>query len=740
MAFNHFLARPRLITGITGVVLALLSGCGGNTDEPPALAADEVRIVVSNQSDAAFSSYELLTPGLAAGEKTRWSCEVRSRCELPTLKQTSEVVKLRFYDRNDTLVTAYEIHGLSLQHKYIRTSDAMLGTQIYETLRDRYGYDTPDLSARVDHLFSRIDSLDGTPDFFEELGEHYNRQVRQGTLSEEAFYAQLNAALRNDEVLSLPLSAQRGPSLSLSLPLGAGAAESWQCTQGGGLTIDVLGSAMQEIPFIGGAVSTLLSGLIKGGCETVEDVLGRKLDNISARLAEMSARLDEIASALDSLGIRIADLSQLINDDIVRTSLIDLDDRMRTLGSYIQTYQGVIQRDTTLEAYVRNIGGLTPQNLADYRNLGTQLDAMEIRKQMDLFASITDQNRLLRLSDALKRRCSDPTTIRGDVVAERTHCLLIAASVNAKVLYLQGAATAMLADKIRTLGLAFRDAPDPESRRWLEGNFYTTPYIDDLETSRTRLIETLQQGLSNLSNAFTPNGRNALPALLDGFSHPGLLRQLVNFGCTHGDSMATSPAILEWRTTNRSPSIVVQCRDDNRLVYSQLDLIWVDFLSAATLKVMGVVSGPLNIVERNEITPRDNELVSIANSSSVDLYADPGILALTGSEKLPLKHSTNAGFYQVDMQTGLCFSSNQCEGYVVGRYTPSGQGRSISHLFGLGMATNNDKFRARMACSAYNLGTVCTPIEQGVEFNIQGVPHRITYTRNRLGQIELRKS
>lgn len=661
--------------------VSLLAACGGGEPQK-----EFGRILVDNQSSGEIVRYEMQEQGGDLLQQGNLSCRTASQCEIPTSVRSSMPVKLRFYDINNKLLTAYELPELTTSNVYVRPSNAMLGTQIFDDLRAKFDYTIPDLTARLDHFFMEIDSADGTIDFFEELGQYFQARVHGAGMTEATFLDDLKAALDSHLVLPAPAAP-----LLRSFASASGS-DSLVCTKGGELAVDVVGDVIGEIPVVGTIFGTLFKGLVNSGCETAEDVLGGKLDNISSQLNAMSAKLNELASKLDSLGIRIDKLGEMLNDSIIQARINDFNKNFVELKRAVDTYNGVINASKSLSGYVQAVGGLNQDNLAKYPRLTDLLSSANVLAQRDLYEAMVDRDNLNSLASALVTKCADANAISGDAIQVRQYCLYVLATITSKAMLIQSSAAAMLVDKMGVLGVAMRDAPNPEYQNWLRGNFYTIPGIEDVEARRNEIANVFSTGAVNLGNAFTPRGQMVLPAPLQGFSHPNFLARLKDLGCTFGPNQGNQVAVLQWMPKDKD--VLLQCKYQGRDVWSKIRVNWSDsFIPSALYSSMGVPQ-PLAAYASPKWDETEAPFFRLDTAApgagngrpqSKDLYADPQRFLLVGTDRLNLQPSpTVPGYYQTNWSAN--FEDARYAKMILVRYTgkPQVNGLALSHVFSVG--------------------------------------------------------
>lgn len=709
---------------------AVLSACGGAS---PRLEAS--RIMVANQSDGLIARYEMHQQGGALLQQETWSCGSGSVCEIATTQRSSEPVKLRFYDRSNKLLTAYELPSLSHDHAYVSTSDAMLGTQIFDELRQKFDYTIPDLTARLDHFFMEIDSADGTIDFFEELGRYFQAQVHGTGMTEAAFLDGLHVALASSEVLPAPAARLLKSSASSS------GLDDLVCTKGGELAVDVVGDVLGEIPLVGTIFGTLFKGLVTSGCETAEDVLSGKLDNISSQLNVMAAKLNELSSKLDSLGIRIDKLGELLNDSIIQDRINDFNKDFAALKRAVDTYNGVIYSSKSLSGYIQAVGGLNPQTLATYPRLADLLNSANVLAQRDLYESLMDREKLNSLASALVTKCADANTITGDAIQVRQYCLYVVATITSKAVLIQSSAAAMLVDKMGVVGQAMLgSANNPEYQNWLRGNFYTIPGIENVQVRRDEIASLFRAGAANLGNAFTPRGQVVVPVPLKGFTHPYFLEKLKGFGCTFGTNLDNRVAILQWMPQDKD--VLLQCNHQGKNVWSKIRMVWVDSISSATYLSMGVPQPPLAYASPSwpETEARffrvssSESAASTARPVSKDFYADPQRLQLVGTSRLNLRFSSIPGYYQTDWSAE--FEDSRYAKMVLARFTGKPvNGFALSHVFAVGFRYSSTgglfNIEAQIYCER---NPNCTMVDGGVKVSDGSSVNTITLSNNRQNQ------
>ena len=718
------------LLGLTAA--AFLSACGGGEPEP------EVGLIkVSHQGSGEMVRYEMQEQGGDLLQQGSLTCRTPSQCEIPTSVRSSGPVKLRFYDRNNKLLTAYELPELSAAHAHVSTSDAMLGTQIFDDLRAKFDYTIPDLTARLDHFFMEIDSPDGTIDFFEELGQYFQAQVHGAGMSEAAFLDDLKAALDSYQVLPAPAAP-----LLRSFASASGS-DSLVCTKGGDLAVDVVGDVIGEIPVIGSIFGTLFKGLVKSGCETAEEVLGGKLDNISGQISVMSAKLNELASKLDSLGVRIDKLGEMLNDSIIQDRINDFNKNFVELKRAVDTYNGVIYASKSLSGYVQAVGGLNKDNLAKYPRLTDLLKSDNVLAQRDLYEAMVDRDNLNSLASALVTKCANANAISGDAIQVRQYCLYVLATITSKAMLIQSSAAAMLVDKMEVLGVAMRDAPNPEYQNWLRGNFYTIPGIEDVEARRNEIANVFSAGVANLGNAFTPRGQSVLPVPLQGFSHPNFLATLKDFGCTFGPNQGNRVAVLQWMPKDKV--VLLQCKYQGMDVWSKIRMAWGDDFSRYSALSMGVPQSPF----AHEGTKWDETQAPFfrvdstvpdaynGRPQSKDFYADPQRFLLEGTRRLSLKPSSRApGYYQTDWSAE--FEDPRYTKIMRVRYTGKPvDGFALSHVFAIGFRYQQTKggsyyIDAQVQCVD---NPNCSMVEGGVRVTDGSAVNTIAFSNSRYNQL-----
>ena len=697
--------------------------------------------MVANQEDGAIARYEMQEQEGLMLQQGNWICNAASLCEIPTSVRTSKPVKLRFYDNSNKLVTAYELPELLHEYAYVSTSTAMLGTQIFDELRQKFGYTIPDLTAHLDHFFMDIDSADGTIDFFQELGQYFQLQVHGRGMTEAEFFDDIYASLSSANVLPAPAAKAK----ALSSTMLASDADSVVCTKGGELAVDMVGSVIEEIPVIGKLVSTLITGLVKSGCETADEVLSGKLDNISGQLNVMSAKLNELASKLDSLGIRIDKLGEMLNDSIIQTRINDFNTNFVALKRAVDTYNGVIYANKSLSGYIQAIGSLNQQTLATYPRLADLLNSANVLAQRDLYEAIVDRDNLNSLASALVNKCADTNAITGDAIQVRQYCLYVMATITSKALLIQSSAAAMLVDKMTVLGVAMRDAPSEEYKNWLRGNFYTIPGIEDVQARRNDIGRVFSVGAVNLGNAFTPRGRVVLPVPLQGFTHPKFLSKIKDLGCTFGPNQNNLVAVLQW--VPKDKDVLLQCQHQGKIVWSKIRMVWDDGISSQVYSSMGVPLPPFAFAgpsypetEAKFFRVSTNE--SVANTgrpARKDVYADPQRLLLVGTSRLNLQSSPAApGYYQTDW-SGDDRESSVFTKIVLARFTGKPvDGFALSNVFAVGFKYSSTGGGFDIDAQVYcDRNTNCQMVDRGVRITDGAAMSTITLSNTKLNQFAL---
>jgi hypothetical protein len=735
MKFKNFFAAMNCIASA-----AMLSACGGGTPK-----IDVASISILNQTPLSFARYEMQQQGGDLIQNENWSCLPGALCSIQTSYLSSEPVKLRFYDKQDKMITAYELPELSKENIFISTSNAMLGTQIFEDFKVKFDYSIPDLMVRLENLFLEIESNDGTPDFFEELGNYYTKQVNHGGLSESAFLEKLHLSLSNHEVLP-SLAASLMPAITLPAFSASPSStiallsnnEGFQCTKGGELAVDVIGDVVEEIPVVGKIFSTLFKGLVNSGCETAEDALSGKLDNITGQLNAMTSQLNLLTSKMDSLGIRIDKLGDMLNDTIIQARINDFNKNFTELKRAVDTYNGVISTNKSLSGFISALGGLNQETLRIYPRVGDLLNSNNVLRERDTYESMMSKDNFNSLAAALAKKCADPNSITGDVIQIRQYCLYVVATMTSKAMLIQSSAAAMLVDKMGFLGKALRDAPDDNYRNWLRGNFFTIPDIEKVEERRAEIGQIFQNGIANLGNAMTPRGQLIVPAPLQGFTHPQFLIKLKNSGCKFFENRSDQAAVLEWNSKDNT--VLVQCKDQGVNVWSKIRMDWFDGISNSKPITMGVPA-PFQI-SNNEFDQFLN-LSSFESAldefrpNSKDFYANPQKFLLQGTSQLNLKNSTIPGYYQTDWS----YITDNSIKKIQARYTiKTNNGFNLSHLFNIGFElsknqTGGFQVKAKMICDPYNPN--CRNSKLGIKITDEVKTYDISIIKNKLSQFEI---
>ena len=561
---------------------ALLSACGGSGKTPAAM------IEVNNLSASDFSHLDITTRSGNVVYNGDFVCAAGKTCQLPLdHKLASESLTFQFHDKTQKLVAAYGLFRPRDTYNHITTTPVMLGIHLFDQLRIKNTISAELLSKKLDNYFRNIESPDGTPDFFEELGLHYvgvtDALDATGPTTADKFLSDLYLKLARDDVLPQPIG---GPTPVKLAQVGASA-----CPEGVGTFMSFMKFVAGLIPVPGVApVVDLTAQVTTDACGSSETV--SKLDDIAAKLDKMTQLLNQIDVKLDSMDYKM----DVITNEIAQA------DSSRILVGINSTYEKL---DTITTQYISLLAPMYGKS--GFQNLASLVDAQgglgqtmlaengavaELLKslgaQQDLFTQLADKTNLLQLSSSLATLCGNPKTMSTEVFNQRLKCNLVINQVVSRVTAIESMANLMMKDEINTLDQAFVRAAtltDQTLFNWLRTNYpVSINGAKSWNEAQPLLSAEMQGGLDGLASAF--NNRMYVPT--DGLPVDLLNALVQSASCKLSVGTKTLPGLTTWyaNTPDKKPYIETQCWDGYATIKSRF--FYEESINNNIVNVMGV--------------------------------------------------------------------------------------------------------------------------------------------------------
>lgn len=549
-------SRQRFFSLTLGVAtLAALAACGGSGDEETTkrmaqarfngmASVEAIRVVVENEAGK-----ELYAGAI--------NCVQAEQCHLfmPDYVPPG-ALSFKFYNKEGQLVSASTFLAADRDHFHVPHSDVMLGAYLFKGFARQYEMNPQDLAVKLDGFFSKVDSPDGAPDNFEELGMLYTKVRVEKGYDEGRFYSELKTRLGSHYVL--PPSYFQPSAGAVASPTAAVKAEFGNCpwwASGLGKAADAFG---KFIPYVGEkwgeAIGKSLAATVDVGCDESSNILDQiskaneKLDAIQAKLDQMDAKIDALGYDLRSLTNAVYDVMNLTAQINYRRALLDITTSTNTYGNLLGGQY------TSLADYAQKKGGLAAQG--QDTTLVKLLN--DIGKQNQALKMLADETTLTAIGKVLANQCADASKIRGDVVAERGQCNLVLARLTAEFVQAQTSLAMLMKDEVATVNAAIQSSSNPQAIT----DRYTSPFSANWDKAQDEVNTTLKSNLATFNRALGTGFINVTEGLPAGVAYG------IGFAAGCLDAKNTL-SVSAWYPHASAPYVVTHCYNGGRYVKSK---------------------------------------------------------------------------------------------------------------------------------------------------------------------------
>lgn len=392
-----------------------LSGCGGGGSDNAATPPKGTRTTISigNISSQTYARAVLLNQDGTVFQEREFECQPgASECKIFLQSELNQPVTLIVLDANRRMIRAFQYPNAPSAYKTTYPSNLSTGLYLTERLvhdflaKENISWEQANL--RLATFFQNYDSPDGSGDFFEEVGDLYEKEITSSGMGEGEFLESLKQRLMNWDVaaiselpittLSNATSAQKFTSLfhkvfSATYPIGmskAYAQEAAQCAPGLQTFLSVVANLGEMIPIAGDFVSGA-AGIGADACDGTD----KRLDQIESKLDTLQKTVDTVATNLNvlkefsenaALNTQTSEFQKLVNSSIdikekYRNFLQNNGD-FKSLEEYFESKKGWVNGlkigDAELEKILSAPGTQVPDltRFASYQTFDTYLEAL----------------------------------------------------------------------------------------------------------------------------------------------------------------------------------------------------------------------------------------------------------------------------------------------------------------------------------------------------------------------------
>ena len=583
------LPGKKILTLLWGVAaLASLTACGGS-DAPPGRTAQAwfsnmatvaaTRVVVENEAGKTLYASAI-------------DCTQAEQCQLTMAGYVPPSrLRFKFYDKDGKFVSASDILSTDRDYFALPHSDVMLGAYLFKSFARQNELDPHELSARLDTFFDKVESPDGQPDHFEEMGMLYTKlRVEQG-YDEARFFSELKTRLDGHYVL--PPSHFQSTNINAS-PAAAQAIATatfgncpWWAT-GMGKAADMFG---KYIPYVGETVGSAIgkgiAGAVDAGCDESSNTLDQ-VTKANEKLDAMQAQLDQMDAKIDALGYDLQNVNNAVYDVMNLTAQISYRGALNDITTSTNLYTNLLNKQyKSLVELAQKRGGLA--KMGQDTTLVKLIN--DIGRQNKAFKTLADETTLGALSAVLANKCADASKIRGDVIAQRSECNLVLARLTAEFMQVQTSMAMLMKDEIATVNAAIKAASKPQTIT----DRYTSPFSANWDKAQDEVNATLKTHLATFNEKLGSSYVEVIQGLPSGVA----LGVGFSAGCRDEKSILMASG---WYPNEAAPYLVTHCYNDGRYVKSRYfyDDAHDKVGSSSHVNVLGVVVNKT----RTDITDR----------------------------------------------------------------------------------------------------------------------------------------
>lgn len=536
-------------------VLASLTACGGS-DAPPGRTAQAwfsnmatvaaTRVVVENEAGKTLYASAI-------------DCTQAEQCQLTMADYVPPSrLRFKFYDKDGKFVSASDILSTDRDHFTLPHADVMLGAYLFKNFARQNELNPHELSARLDTLFDKVESPDGQPDQFEELGMLYTKvRVEQG-YDEAQFYRELKTRLDSHYVLPPSHFQSTNVNASPAAVQAIATATFGNCpwwASGLGKAADMFG---KYIPYVGETVGSAigkgLAGAVDAGCDESSNTLDQ-VTKANEKLDAMQVQLDQMDAKIDALGYDLRDLNNAVYDVMNLTAQINYRRALSDIRTSTNVYRNLLgSQYQSLTDFAQKKGGLA--KMGQDTTLVKLLT--DIGKQNQAFQTLADDATLGAMGAVLANKCADASKIRGDVIAQRGECNLVLARLTAEYMQAQTSMALLMKDEIAMVNAAIKASSKPQTIT----DRYTSPFGANWDKAQDEVNATLKTQLATFNEKLGAGYIDVTQGLPSGVAYG------VGFsaGCHDGKGILM---VSEWYPNVDVPYLVTHCYNGGRYVKSR---------------------------------------------------------------------------------------------------------------------------------------------------------------------------
>jgi hypothetical protein len=358
-----------------------LIGCGGGGSENNAAAPANTKatIEVTNSSPFNYASAIIVrdTDGVILHEQKMDCRSGQENCNIYyTGSEITDSVNVYFLDSLGRKFRYYNYPGLLPQYSSIDPNAWESGLYIANYIVKKYqsnaSFNWSDANIRLDNFFRNYDSIDQTPDNFQELGNYYELKLKTTRLNEREIVDELVSRLKKWDVATIeeikPLLAANSISENRFMAwfkfnfsgknqdlIPSAHAQIANCPSGLGDFLSFAGTAFQVIPVAGDFMAAGMG-------------IGEKLcDGTDDTLQQILSLLRDLQAGLNNVGLNVTillsnqldkDIATKYNDLAMMSGQLPTSPQDFTNLEFIQSqYTNVRKGHASLESLFKAKGG-----------------------------------------------------------------------------------------------------------------------------------------------------------------------------------------------------------------------------------------------------------------------------------------------------------------------------------------------------------------------------------------------
>lgn len=444
----------RLISFFLVALTLAACGGGGGSSAPQGQGNTQISVTNTSGSDISRATVTLLSTNQLISDQS-FICANGGECAF--MSDIDGPVEIVLYQSNGDPVAAYYNYQPTAGLIRFKTSRVMLGIYLFKKIDDQVPDVTTVIANKLANYFTLNPSPDGTPDFYQELGQFYKTSVVLGGMSASDFYAKIIAETNDGKVLPAS-SVVYALSHVVYDPVLAFAERHFTvrdayAANACSVISNVFTFAGSGVGVAAGWKEYVWAKALSPALDGISSLIGSNCSNgsedIAATLQKITEQLNVIQAQLNALDIELKEFwAYSANQDITRleSQLTGYADKLDLVYA---TYDATLGfgKYNNLRDYVKANGGLEKAlNGGVFSKPSANLQkllscksncAVSLDQQWLAFKGMTETAQFNSLRDALLNACKSTGAEDEDVFQKRTSC-------NARILKLIGQYTGSL--------------------------------------------------------------------------------------------------------------------------------------------------------------------------------------------------------------------------------------------------------------------------------------------------------